>query len=190
MNRRELNRWELIRTVAVVAAIWVAILVVASRWQGRGVEATGKNAPELVHYPGTRDVEEQHSENLGFRKYWFTLNEDYPSKSVYYFYRDELEPKGWVPLHRGEPAWVRQFAKDEARDVFLAMWGSPDNLFQLQLDMMSTAKRVDEDGVQPSEEREPGIEVFVTLQRTLHPGLIMRPKTPAGRPGVEIEQGE
>jgi len=185
----KVKRRELIRTVAVVAAIWVAILVVASRWQGRGVEATGKNAPTLVHYPGTENVEEQLSENLGFRKYWFTLNEDYPSKSVYYFYRDELEPKGWTPMQRGEPGWVRQFAKDEARDVFLAMWGSPDNLFQLQLDMMSVAKRVDEEGATPSEAREPGIEVFVTLQRTLHPGLIMRPKAPTTRPGVEIEGG-
>ena len=186
----KLNRRELIRTIAVVAAIWVVILVVASRWQGRGVQATGKNAPALVHYPGTTNVEEQLSKNLGFRKYWFTLNEDYPSKSVYYFYRDELEPKGWTPMQRGEPRWVRQFAKDEERDVFLAMWGSPDNLFQLQLDMMSVAKRVDEAEPLSGEVREPGIEVFVTLQRTLHPGLIMRPKAPTTRPGVEIEGGE
>jgi len=186
----KLNRRELIRTVAVVAAIWVAILVVAARWQGRAERAGGKSTPELVHYPGTENIEEQHSANLGFRKYWFTLNEDYPSKSVYYFYSNELEPKGWMPLHRGEPRWVRQVAKNEARDVFQAMWGSPDNLFQLQLDMMSVAKPVDEGEPLSGEAREPGIEVFVTLQRTLHPGLIMQPKAPTARPGVEIEPGE
>lgn len=185
-----MKRRELIRAVAVVAAIWVAVLVVASRWQGRGVEATSENAPALVHYPGTENVEEQTSENTGFRKYWFTLSEDYPSKSVYYFYRDQLEPKGWVPMQRGEPRWVRQSAKGEMRDIFLAMWGSPDSLYQLQIDMMSVAKPVDEDEPLSGEVREPGIEVFVTLQRTLHPGLIMRPKEPARRQGVEIEPGE
>ena len=185
----KLRRRELIRTVAVVAAIWVAILVVASRWHGKVGGANGERAPALVHYPGTESIEEQTSENTGFRKYWFTLNEDYPSKSVYYFYKNELEPKGWVPLHKGEPQWVRQVAKNEARDVFQGMWGSPDNLFQLQLDMMSVSRPADEDQPLSGEVRDPGIKVYVTLQRTLHPGLIMRPKAPAGRPGVEIEKG-
>jgi len=186
----KVKRWELLRTVAVVAIVWMAILVAASRWQGRAGRVGGKGGPGLVHYPGTKGIEEQHSQNLGFRKYWFTLDEDYPSKSVYYFYRDELEPKGWIPLHRGVPRWVRQFAKHERRDVFMAIWGSPDNLFQIQLDMMSVARLVDEEEPLLGEARDPGIQVFVTLQRTLHPGLIMRPKAPTGRPGVEIEARE
>ncbi|HUU53757.1 MAG TPA: hypothetical protein VMY87_02465 [Armatimonadota bacterium] len=184
------SRRELVRTIAVVAVIWVVILVAVARWQGRGERAGAGRRPELMHYPGTEAVEEQHSANLGFRKYWFTLNEDYPSKSVYYFYRNELEPKGWTPLHRGEPRWVRQVAKKESRDVFQAVWGSPDNLFQIQLDMMSVVKPVREGEPLSGEEREPGIEVFVTLQRSLHPGLIMQPKAPTGRPGVEVEPGE
>ncbi len=183
------NRRELIRTIAVVAVIWVVILAAVARWQRGGRQAGAAREPDLLHYPGTEGIQEQTSPNLGFRKYWFTLDEDYPSKSVYQFYANELEQQGWRPLHQAEPRWVRQVARDEARDVFQAVWISPDSLFQVELEMMSVVRPVKEGDPLSGEAREPGIEVFVTLRRALLPGVILQERgREAERGGVEPVQ--
>ncbi len=177
------KRRELLRTVAVIAAAWVVLLLLLNRWHRSSKPEPGGTEPVLVHYPGYEDVEEQTSANLGFRKYWFRLNEDYPSRSVYYFYRNLLEPEGWQPLARGEPQWVRQTTKREARDLFEAIWVSPDRLFQIELEMMSEVKLVTEGDALVLEEREPGIQVFVTQRRALHPGIILQRQPPEGERG-------
>ncbi len=178
------NRRELLRVVAILAAAWVLVLLVLTRLQRSGRPGPTSAEPRLVHYPGYEDVEEQTTENLSFRKYWFTLNEDYPSKSVYYFYKNLLEPQGWQPAFRGEPGWTRRMEKERARDLFHALWISPDRLFQLEVRMMSVAKLVTADGTVIAEEREPGIQVFVTQQRALHPGIILQPRTGEAGRGV------
>jgi hypothetical protein len=183
------NRRDLLRVVAVLAAAWVLVVLVLARWQRSAKLGPAAAEPRLVHYPGYEGVEEQTTENLSFRKYWFTLNEDYPSKSVYHFYKNLLEPEGWQPAFRGEPQWTRRIAKDEARDILHALWISPDRLFQLEVEMMSVAKLVTADGTVIAEEREPGIQVFVTQQRALHPGIIFQPRTRepgrgVGHPGL------
>ncbi len=178
------NRREFLRTVAVIAAGWVALLFLLSRWHRSSKPQPAATEPVLVHYPGYEDVEEQTSPNLGFRKYWFRLNEDYPSRSVYYFYRNLLEPEGWEALSQHEPQWVRRATEKEVRDLFQAIWVSPDRLFQIELEMMSEVKLVTEGDTVLSEEREPGIQVFVTLRRTLHPGIMLQPRPPGGESGL------
>ncbi len=172
---KQINRREMLRAIAIAAIVWVAILFVVARWQRGSSKASGSEPP-LLHYPGTEGVIEQTSPNLGFRKYWFTLNEDFPSKSVYLFYQRELRQKGWHRLGRGEPQWMRQPAGDKSRDLLGAMWVSPDNLFQLELQMVSTARAVKQGDKTVGEERQPGIEVYVTLRRALNPSIFMQPK--------------
>ena len=180
---KQINRREMLRAIAIATIVWVAILFVIARWQRGSSKASGSEPP-LLHYPGTESVTEQTSPNLGFRKYWFTLNEDFPSKSVYLFYQRELGQKGWRRLGQREPHWMRQPAGDKARDMLGAMWVSPNNLFQLELQMVSTAKAVKQGDKIVGEERQPGIEVYVTLRRALSPGIFMQPKrvkeTPEG----------
>jgi hypothetical protein len=169
------NKRDLLRTIAVVAAVWTAILFGLAKWQRGRPAGSGPGAePQLVHYPGTEGVTEQTSTNVGLHKYWFRLNEEYPSKSVYYFYQNQLESKGWKRLGKGEPTWARLPEKDAARDLFQAVWVSPDNLFQVELQMMSVVHQVREGETASREEREPGIEVFVTQRRAVHPGIIMQ----------------
>lgn len=173
------NKRELLRTVALVLAAWVALLYGLARWQasrpgGRPAGSEPGSEPRLIHYPGTEGVAEQTSLNIGLRKYWFRLDEDYPSKSVYYFYRNQLEPRGWRRLGEAEPKWVRRLDKGAARDLFQAVWVSPDNLFQVELQMMSVVHQVKEREPASRERREPGIQVFVTQRRALHPGIIMQ----------------
>lgn len=179
---KKLNRRELLRLIALVAIVWLVVLLVVARWQ-RGRGRTGPGEPQLIHYPGTEGLQEQTSSNLGFRKYWFALNEGYPSKSVYRFYQSKLEPQGWRPLSRGEPQWVRRPAGDEARDLLEVIWVSPDNLFQLELQMISVVNAVRQEGKVVGEEREPGIQVYVTLRRALSPEIITQPRGEGAEPG-------
>ncbi len=165
----EINRRELIRAIAVVAILWVAALLLLSRWQ------RADRGPELVHYPGTEDVPEQTSDSLGWRKYWFDLDEEYPSKSVFYFYRNELATRGWRFLGRDEPQWTRRRSRGKTYDVFYAVWVSPDRLFQIELQMRSAVEFVESGGEVVGEERAPTIQVYVTLRRALDPRVIAPP---------------
>ena len=170
-----LNKRELLRTLVLVGVAWTAILFGLAKWQGGRPAGSAPGAePQLVHYPGTEGVTEQTSANIGLRKYWFRLNEEYPSKSVYYFYQNQLESKRWKRLGKGEPTWARLVEKGSARDLFQAEWISPDSLFQVELQMMSVVHQVREGETVSREEREPGIEVFVTQRRAVHPGIIMQ----------------
>jgi hypothetical protein len=183
------NRRDMLIAFAVLGLVWALLLAGLVRWQRGAAQRRPTNEPEFIHYPGTENIEEQTSANLGFRKYWFTLNEDFPSTSVYLWYKNELEQKGWKPVSAREPRWTRHVAGKEARDIFQAMWISPDNLFQLETELVSIARPADEDNPLLGEQRDEGIQVFVTLRRALHPSIIMQPRTRQRR-GAEIEPGE
>ena len=205
------SRKEIFLGIGVVLVAWVLLLVALSRWQASRPAKQVSVQPELLHYPGTEEVAEQESENLGWRKYWFTLDEPYPSTSVYQFYRREMEAQGWRLVPGGEPEWVREETDEGARDLFRATWLAPNRLYQLDLDMMSVVKgkregeqvvseergfdsatRPADKSAQPRptpsavEGREPGIRVFVTLRRVVLPGLLLPPSEPE-KPKGEIE---
>jgi hypothetical protein len=182
------HRRELTISIVVLAVAWLVLMVVLGRWQEARRARGGPAAePKLLHYPGTEGVQEQTVANLGWRKYWFTLEEDYPSKSAFYFYRDALESQGWRPAASGEPQWYRRKGKDEDQDLFRASWISPNRLFQIDLDMASTIKANPEGGATAGEVREPGIKVYVTLHRVLGPALLAPTAPPArGRPQIEV----
>ncbi len=167
----QLDKRRLVRMIALVALAWVAILLVVSRLEHIG---HGEGIPRLIHYPGTEDVQEQTATNLGMRKYWFRLNEEYPSKSVYYFYQRELEPRGWKQMGQNEPKWGRTVEGGQTRDLFETLWVSPDKLWTIELQMMSVVKPVKGGGALAGEEREQGIQTYVTLRRALHPGILFQ----------------
>lgn len=179
------HRRELVLTIVALAAIWLVLMIALGRWQ-RGRRGGAAAEPKLVHYPGTEGVEEQRVPNLGWHKYWFTLDEDYPSKSVFHFYQNRLESEGWRLAESGEPQWYRRKGKEEDEDLFRTSWISADNLFQIDLDMVSTVKVRREGGAVVGEDRKPGITVYVTLHRVVGPALL----APAGQAGTgrrEIE---
>jgi hypothetical protein len=179
------HRRELVITIVVLAVVWLALMIALGRWQ-RGRRGGGAAEPKLLHYPGTESVREQTVPNLGWRKYWFALDEDYPSESVFYFYQNRLEPEGWRLAIPGEPQWYRRKGKGEDQDLFRASWISPNNLFQIDLDMVSTVKVRREGGAVLGEDREPGITVYVTLHRVIGPALLA-PPVPPGTVRHEIE---
>jgi hypothetical protein len=181
-----ISRREIFLGIGVVLLAWVLLLVALSRWQAGRPPKRGAVQPELVHYPGTEDVPEQESENLGWRKYWFTLNEPYPSTSVYQFYRREMEAQGWRLVPEREAEWVTQETDEGRRDLFHATWLAPDRLYQMDLDMMSVVKEKREGDRVVSALREEGIKVFVTLRRVMMPGLLLPPTAPEEAKG-EIE---
>jgi len=175
-------------SIIALAAIWLVLMVLLGKWQqGRGRRAGGAAEPRLVHYPGTESIPEQTVPNLGWRKYWFTLEEDYPSKSAFYFYRNELEGQGWRLATRGEPQWYRRTGEEENQDLFRASWVSPNGLFQVDLDMVSAVKVRREGEAVTGEDREPGIRVYVTLHRVMGPALLAPVGEPrSGRPQIEV----
>ncbi|MFB3881121.1 MAG: hypothetical protein ACE149_07650 [Armatimonadota bacterium] len=180
-ERQRFNRRELLGMLALVGLLWLVLLAGLARWQrGRAAPATAE--PQLVHYPGTENVAEQTSANLGLRKYWFRLEEEYPSESVYRFYRDQLEPKGWRPIGAVAPQWVRRSEKDVTRDLFATGWISPDGLFHIDLQMMSVVHPAKE-GSASGEERERGIRVYVTLRRSAPPEILLDQR-PGPTPGI------
>jgi len=182
------NRRELARMLALVGVVWLVILVGIARWQ-RSRPAAASAEPPLIHYPGTEEAPEQTSPNLGLRKYWFRLNEEYPSDSVYRFYQDQLEPKGWRPIVVSGPEWVRRTEKDVTRDLLAAGWISPDGLFHVDLQMMSVVHPLKDGAAMMGEEREPGIQVYVTLRRAAPPEILLQqPPTPPPPPGIVEEQ--
>lgn len=162
------HRRELMIAILVLAAGWVALMVVLAKLQG-GREA--EKAPTFPHYPGTESVKEQTVPGLGSRKYWFTLNQDYPSTAVYQFYRGELQPQGWRRLGP-EPTWRRKEEKEQVRDLFQTMWLSADRIYQMELQMASTVEVSRKGDKIVSEKRKPGIEVYVTLRRAMGPWLL------------------
>ncbi|MBN1459321.1 MAG: hypothetical protein JXA57_07280 [Armatimonadetes bacterium] len=181
------NRREMLIIFGVLGLVWALLLAGLVKWQRGGAERKASNEPELLHYPGTESIEEQTSINLGFRKYWFVLHEDYPSESVYLWYKNELEQQGWRPAVPGQPQWRRHVSGNEAKDMFQAMWISPDNLFQYEVELLSIARPADEHNPLMGERRDEGIQVFVTLRRALHPGIIMQPRAPEQRGGgIEV----
>lgn len=184
---RPVSRREILLVLGTALLTWVLVLVVLSRWQAARRPDLARQEPELVHYPGTEGVAEQESENLGWRKYWFTLDEPFPSTSVYEFYRNEMERRRWRLVPGRAPTWVRQESREGARDLFHATWLSPDRLYQLDLDMVSLVRQRRESGRVVSETREPGIRVYVTLRRVVMPGLLLPPVEPeAGRGEIEV----
>jgi len=178
------SRRELALVLGVVVVGWVVLLLVLSKWQRS--QPPEVNEPELIHYPGQEDAPEQTSQSIGMRRYWFTLDEDYPSQSVYQFYQGEYRKQGWQPVGRGEPQWFRRTEGGNLYDLFHAMWLSPNRLFQVELQMKSEVKPTKERGETVSEERMPGIEIYVTQRRALSPSLVS-PSAPEGRPPAEIE---
>lgn len=182
------NRRELLIIFGLLGLVWMLLLAGLVRWQQGAAQRKLSNEPELIHYPGTDGIPEQTSVNLGLRKYWFVLHEDYPSESVYLWYKNELEQRGWRPAFAGQPQWRRDVSGKEAKDIFQAMWISPDNLFQYEVELLSIARPADENNPLMGEQRDEGIQVFVTLRRALHPGLIMQPRAPGER-GGGIEPG-
>jgi len=181
------NRKELFVAIGAVLVVWVLLLVAVSRWQAHRPPKGAGAAPELPHFPGTENIGEQESENLGWRKYWFTLEEDFPSRTVYQFYQKELGAQGWRLVPEGEPQWVRQETKGEVRDVFHATWVAPNRLYEVDLDMMSVVEVRREGGRVMGETREPGIKVYVKLQRVMAPGLLFPPGGPeAGKGEIEV----
>ena len=180
------SRRELVLTVAAMIAAWVVMLLLLAAWQRRSGSARSGSEPELIHYPGTEDVAEQTSVNIGLRRYWFSLDEAYPSKSVYHFYDREYGERGWRRSHPGEPEWYRRSERGLFYDLFYAVWVGPDRLFQVELQMKSEVKPVWEGGELVAEERVPGIKVYVTQKRVVFPGTMGRPERRT-RPRGEIE---
>jgi len=180
------SRKELVLTVAAMVAAWVVMLLLLAAWQRRSVSARSGSEPELIHYPGTEDAAEQTSVNIGLRRYWFSLDEAYPSKSVYRFYDREYRQRGWRRSHAGEPEWYRRSESGVFYDLFHAVWVGPDRLFQVELQMKSEVKPVREGGELVTEERVPGIKVYVTQRRVIFPGA-MGPPERRTRPRGEIE---
>lgn len=181
-----ISRRQLIRLVAVIGIAWIAGLMLLARWQRATGTSTEMGGPELIHYPGTEDIPEQTSPNIGFRKYWFELAEEYPSKSVFYFYQNELTSEGWQLLGDGQPRWKRYVSGDQGNDIFRALWASPDGLYQLELEMLSVAQLIKQDGEIVSEDREPGVKVYVTLRRAVIPHVLLKGRGgEPPRPGIE-----
>jgi len=183
------SRRELLHIIGVVFVVWLVLVAGLAKWQrwqaARDTEAAVVEV-DLPHYPGTEDIQEQTSPTLGWRKYWFELDEGYPSKSVVYFYRNQLEQAGWRLLGPGEPEWYRRESPDEVRDLLQAVWLSPDALFQIQVDLVSVVDQVMHEGEPVGEQRQPGMYVYVTLSRAMMPMLI-RPGPERPRPRSEIE---
>lgn len=178
--------------VALVAMLvgWILLLTLISKWQrGRAGERV-TNEPALIHYPGTEAVEEQTASTTGFRRYWFHLNEDYPSLSVYQFYKNKLEADGWKPVGQSPPVWVSRPDKNATSDLFRATWVDRKGLFQFDVEMVSTMTETKRAGGATSKDRKPGIDVYVTIRRVLLPGITFpQPETkPEGTPrGPEIQ---
>jgi len=183
----DLNRRQLFVVIAVICAAWVGLVVGLSRWQQSHHAARPSAEPDFPHFPGTEGVAEQTSPNLGWRKYWFHLNEDYPSKSVLNFYQQEMATGGWRLVGSQLPQWHRRNGDEEAYDVLEATWVAPNRLFQLDLQMLSRVALVRQAEEVVSEDRAQGIEVYVTLRRVLAPGLIVPQAAPSPpRPGIEL----
>jgi len=181
------NRRQLFLVIAVICAAWVGLMLGLSRWQQSRSGARPSAEPDLPHFPGTEGVDEQTSRNLGWRKYWFRLNEDYPSKSVLNFYQHEMDARGWRLVGSQQPQWHRRNGEEEAYDVLEATWVAPNRLFQLDLQMLSRVVLVSQAEEVLGEDRAPGIEVWVTLRRVLAPGLIVpQPVSGAPRSGIEL----
>jgi hypothetical protein len=162
----EWRRRDILRAMLVLAMAWVLVVVAVSHWQRR---APRRGEPKLVHYPGTESVTEQEVPNLGYRKYWFHLDEEYPSTRVYQFYRKALAAQGWRFAWGEEPRWERRTEKGKAQDLFMAGWVSGDGLFEITLQMLSTVKVTTADGDVIAEERAPGMDVYVTMRRSMLP---------------------
>jgi len=181
------SRKEILRVLGLVLVAWVGALVLIA-WVQRARPASGPAGKlTLPRYPGTESAPCQTSPNLGMEKYWFTLNEDYPSKSVYYWYKNELEPRGYVLVTQREPDWVRRGSGDKSYDLFQATWLEPGRLFQIDLQMVSTVTRASEGEGVVVEQREPGIKVYVTRQRVMHPELMFGEEREKRPPRSEIE---
>jgi hypothetical protein len=181
------KRRELFRVIAAVALAWVVLLLILGKWHRSSPPSRAAAEPNLLHYPGTEDVPEQTSPNLGLRKYWFPLSEDYPSKSVFQFYHRELGQRGWQLIAKVQPEWRRQHSKGKAYDVFRALWINPNRLFQLELEMLSEVKLLDYGERVAAEERAPGIKVYVTQRRVTFPTLMVEPETAPPKKGIELQ---
>jgi hypothetical protein len=173
--------------MGVLLVGWVLLMAGLTRWQ-RSRPHSPAAQPPLIHYPGTESAPEQTAEATGFHRYWFHLDEDYPSLSVYSFYQQQLQSEGWRPFGEGQPQWTRREDKNTSSDLFHATWISPNGLFQIDLEMVSTVKVTQEDAAR-TEHRQPGLDVFVTMQRVLLPGIATPMPEPqrTARPQIQVK---
>lgn len=183
-------RRELLVVLVAVLVGWVVLISLLSKWQRGRAGDRVTNEPAFVHYPGTESVQEQTASTTGFRRYWFHLNEDYPSLSVYRFYKSKLEPDGWRAVGQSPPNWVSRPDKSATSDLLRATWIDKQGLFQLDVEMVSTVTATKQPDGTTVKARKPGIEVYVTMRRVLLPGVTFpQPETrPEGTPqGPEIQ---
>ncbi len=174
------NRRDFLRTILLLCLAWVAVTILLARWTQRSQQHAG---PRLLHYPGTESRPEQTLPTLNLRKYWFALPEDYPSLTVYDFYQRELTARGWRPLSPATPTWQRQLdRKDEtkAHDLFDTTWISPDRLYQLRLQLLAEVTLTRDGDRITAEQRRPGLQVYVTQQRSISPWLLDPPRKERG----------
>jgi hypothetical protein len=62
----------------------------------------------------------------------------------------------------------------------------PRGLFQIDLEMMSTVVVGKSEVGEETQARKPGMEVFVTLRRTLVPGFVLPPEEAPRRDEIEV----
>jgi hypothetical protein len=166
--------------VVIVLIVWVGVMIGLSHYQSARI-------PPLLHYPGTESVKEQLVPNLGWRKYWFKLDQDYPSTAAYDFYAKALVPKGWWLANRVAPGWYRKDEKGKVSDVFTATWVSPDRIYQVDLQMASIVHPKREGKRVISETRDPGLLVYVTMRRSMGPWLLEKEGKSPGRGELDMK---
>ncbi len=175
-------RRDFVILLGILVVGWLLLMAGLARWQRSRPVSPAAAEPPLIRYPGAESAPEQTADPTGFRRYWFHLNEDYPSLSVYNFYKQQLEGERWRPLGQGQPQWVRREDRDVSRDLFRATWISANGLFQIDLEMTSTVQVTKHDDTRV-EQRQPGMDVFVTMRRALMPGIT----TPIPEPNPQRE---
>jgi len=165
--------------LAALTAGWLLVIVILSHLPRSGSRPgqLSNLGPQIPIYQGAADLREHSVSATGFQQATYKAPTAYPDKSVYYFYRREMEKAGWheaaSPGQAGSPPeW--KLVEGQKRTLSAA-WLDPEELWRMDLRLTWAPGRPG------ASDEEPMMDVNCSLGRNFWPH-----RTPAPARSVRI----
>jgi hypothetical protein len=143
--------------LAALTAGWLLLIVILSHLRPAQLSNLG---PQIPIYQGAADLQEHSVSATGFRQATYKAPTTYPDKSVYYFYRREMEKAGWHEAASSPPEWK---LTEGQKQTLSAAWLDQEELWRMDLRLTWAPGRPG------ASDEEPMVDVNCSLGRNFWP---------------------
>ena len=128
-----MNR-EAMRSLLIFLLAWVVIAAVATYALRRAPRiATNATQFEVPVYPGARNLRREGSAEIRWLVVTYELDARPPATAVIEYYRQQLPPRGWLPVKRTHAMEWQRRGEESPTDVLWRQWVTKDELLRFDL---------------------------------------------------------